>query len=103
MPTRANINQHSTKTLVAEKARAELRHDGLLVFHEAETHTPRRAVARARARRSRVKHPTNKAKHAIKRARSVTANGAIKPELPLAPEFNMGVHISSMVPGGPEA
>ena len=68
MPTEADIDLHGTKTQVAEKARAELRHDGQLVSHEAETHTPRRAVALARARRSRVKPPTDKSEYAIKRA-----------------------------------
>ena len=71
MSAKANTDPHSAKTLEAEKARAELRHDGLLAFHEVETHPPRRAVARARARRSHVKHPTNKSEHAIKRARGV--------------------------------
>ena len=72
MSARANADLHSTRTLVAEKARAELRHGGLLVFHEIETHPPRRAIARARARRSHVKHPTTESEYAIKRARGVT-------------------------------
>jgi hypothetical protein len=70
--------------MLAEKAKAELRHDGLMVFHETKTHPPRCAFAQARAQRSpslrqesQVNIPNSKSEHAIKHNTSTRRQGHI--------------------------
>ena len=83
MPTQANEHEYKrSQSMLAEKAKAELRHDGLMVFHETKTHPPRCAFAQARAQRSlllkqasQMNFHNNKSEHAIKHTTSTRRQG----------------------------